>query len=59
MRLVYNTKVHQAPNIQAVVSQSSIKNQSFKRKIDLEPWTFSQTIKNHVFRIFFFHAEIA
>ena len=29
MILVYSTEVRQAPNIQAVVSQSSIKNQSF------------------------------
>ena len=46
MRLVYNTKVHQASNIQTVVSQISIMNESLNQQIDLEPWTFSQTIKN-------------
>ena len=52
MRLVYNTEVHLAPNIQTVVSQSSIKNQFFDHQIHLEPWTFLKTKTINEFRFF-------
>ena len=58
MRLVYNTEVHLAPNIQTVVSQSSIKNQFFNRQILQEPWIFLKT-KTMSLEFFFFHAAIA
>ena len=53
MRLVYHTEVHLAPNIQTVVSQSSIKNQFSNHHIHLEPRTFLKTKTINEFRIFF------